>query len=294
MLRLCGQECNISDFFHMIEEEEADCVFPEAISTFRAHKQFDAAIRLEMKFGPLMRRTTLKSKLSLALTYLEQYRLEFHQRAQMRKKDFSTMNSLIVPLLKEYPIKKNFCFEYCLVVAQWYYLTHTLLGHTETRNKLNDAASTWIAACLPISTPIEITPFRCLGEEKCYTCTQAVTPTEVQYVCSGCRVACYCSVDHQRMTWKQEAVDGMRIGHEILCPLYKAYRKYTNARDANDKEKELTMGRRLGRECRKFLEYGLGLKNKRFRSDEVDRECINYLEHGYDVAKALNSSSIQK
>ena len=102
--------------------------------------------------------------------------------------------------------------------------------------------------------------------DNCWTCGQAAAPNEVQYVCSGCQVACYCSIDHQRATWKKEAVKGMRIGHDILCPLYKAFRKYTlqKASEERDEEKESKVQRRFDRECVKFLEYGLGLKNKCF------------------------------
>ena len=103
-----------------------------------------------------------------------------------------------------------------------------------------------------------------MKQDCCYTCGQTATSTEVQYVCSGCRVARYCSIDHQRMTWKKEAERGMHIGHEILCPLYSAFRKYILASEERDEEKKSRMEKRFERECVKFLEYGLGLKNKCF------------------------------
>lgn len=221
MLRLNGQKCQLSDFIHYITRKgnSTGMLCLEATLAFRAHKMYDSAIRLEMTCGSLVM-SPFDSKISLALTYLEQYRVEFHKRSQMRKDDIDTMNSLIVPILKECLIKKNFSFEHCLIFAQWYYLTHTIVGNEKIRERLINAASEMVEVCLECASLL--LPYSCFGEDKCYTCGQAVTPTEVKYVCSGCRVACYCSIDHQRTTWKKEAVRGMRIGHEILCPLYKA------------------------------------------------------------------------
>ncbi|GFH56023.1 predicted protein [Chaetoceros tenuissimus] len=262
MFRLHGQECKLSDFTHFISMEGniASIIFMEAIAIFRAHKQFDSAIRLEITCGPLMRKPS-KTKLSLALTYLEQYRLDFHQRLEMRRKDFSTMKRLITSLQVKHPIEYNKSFEYCLVFAQWYYLTHTLHNKDE-RERMINTPQVLLEACLQSASPV-LDPSH-LIKDSCYSCGQAATPTEVQYVCSGCRVACYCSIDHQRMTWKNEAWHGMRIGHEILCPLYKAYRKWKDARESRNKEKESRMRRRFDRECVRFLEDGLGLKDKCF------------------------------
>ncbi|GFH53814.1 predicted protein [Chaetoceros tenuissimus] len=289
MLRLNGQECQLSDFLHSISLEgnatslkgnTAAIMCMEAVFAFRAHKQFDSAIRLEMACGslrwnPFKHWNPFKGNMSLALTYLEQHRVEFHQRSEMREEDFSTMRSLITPIQTEYPIEHNMSFTYCLIVAQWYYLTHTLLSDKEKREQLINAASSMVEGCLECASPL--LPYSRPSENKCYTCGQAATPTEVQYVCSGCRVACYCSIDHQRMTWKKEAVKGMRIGHEILCPLYKAHRKYTEARKSGDKEKESRMKSRLERECVTFLEYGLGLKNKCFPCEYQERYTIEAL-----------------
>lgn len=263
MLRLNGQECQLSDFIHFISSREGNNIViitcSEVIFTFRAHKMYDSAIRLEMTCGSLVW-SRLDSKLSLALTYLEQYRVEFHQRSQMREEDLSTIFSLVYSIMRDYPLANNRSFEYLLVLGQWYYLTHTSFVDECVRKSLNKLAQSMIMESLHFSSPL--LPYSCFGKDICYTCGQVVTPTEVQYVCSGCQVACYCSIEHQQMTWKKEAVRGMRIGHEILCPLYKAYRKYTHAKDLNDEEKEARMKRRLKRECRKFLENGLGLKNK--------------------------------
>ena len=83
-------------------------------------------------------------------------------------------------------------------------------------------------------------PFSSLDDsvDACYTCGQAVTRDDVQLVCSGCHVACYCSLDHQRMTWKKDTMYGMRIGHKILCPLYKACKKWATRQGGGKKHKD--------------------------------------------------------
>lgn len=275
MLRLDGRQCQLSDFIDYItlhiHKDEAlnSCIpylFKAAVSAFRAHKQFDLAIRLEISCGSLVQ-SPIKSKISLALTYLEQYRVEFRQRSQTRKEDIQRIDSLIDSLQTEYPlIEGDQCVrtrpygspEYFLVLAQWYYLSHT----TAQEEKSITMALSLVKCFLPELTRVYVEKVR----DHCHTCGQAATPTEVQYICSGCRVACYCSIDHQRATWKKEAVKGTRIGHEILCPLFKASRKYYLQKESEeiDEEKESKMERRFDRECVQFLEYGLGLKNTRF------------------------------
>ena len=106
----------------------------------------------------------------------------------------------------------------------------------------------------------------CRGLDYCNTCScaQAATQSEVQFVCSGCRTICYCSREHQRLTWMKDAVQGMRIGHKILCPLMKIYRKWRNAAD-NNEEKAARLREKLEESCLSFLSHGLRLKNKRFQ-----------------------------
>ncbi|GFH56031.1 predicted protein [Chaetoceros tenuissimus] len=265
MLRLSGQEFQLSDFVSKIEQEYKSGnkaignFFEEAVFTFRAHKHFESAIRLEMALGSLMRSNVLETKLSLALTYLEQYRIEFkglqRSKKDIRKNFVRDLNVFITSMQVEYPPNDHRSSEYALVLAQWYYIIHPVFDDDKAEKQLIDGASEMIESYLECAS--KLLPF-----QRCFTCDQAVTSTEVQYVCSGCRIARYCSIDHQRMTWKKEAVSGMRIGHEILCPLYKAYRKCTIARNYGDEKKKSRMQRRFRRECRNFLEYGLGLKNK--------------------------------
>ena len=98
--------------------------------------------------------------------------------------------------------------------------------------------------------------------DQCNTCFQRATQSEVKLVCSGCRAACYCSLEHQRMTWKKDFGLGVRIGHEKLCPVLKAFRKWKTTAD-NGEDKAVRLKRRFDRECLHFLSHGLGLKDKR-------------------------------
>ncbi|GFH47133.1 predicted protein [Chaetoceros tenuissimus] len=273
MLRNSSQECQLSDFIHNITLANGTMTSTDiwnicigAISAFRAHKLFDSAIGLELTCGSLVQSPHL-SKISLALTYLEQYRVEFRQRSQMRKDDIRRIISLMDSLVTEKPPFEGYAyFDYCLVLAQCYYLTSTQTAQEEKRTT---RASKFVEQFLSALTDEDGSK---IAQDRCFTCDQAVTSDEVQFVCSGCRVACYCSINHQRATWKREAVQGTRIGHEILCPLYKAFRKYKlqEVSKDRDKEKEAKAKRRLEKECVKFLADGLGLKNKCFPREYCD------------------------
>ncbi|GFH61923.1 predicted protein [Chaetoceros tenuissimus] len=179
MLRLNGQDYQISDFIHEIsrEKQERSFLFEDTVHAFRAQKQFDAAIRLEMTCGSLRCSTELKSKLSLALTYLERYRIEFHQRAQMRKEEFFTMNSLITRMIAQFPLENNYSPEYCLVLAQWYYLTHTLDGNKGAEEESMQASTSvldFLYQSLTVYTDEDNGIWE-IVQDNCYTCGQAVT-----------------------------------------------------------------------------------------------------------------------
>lgn len=104
----------------------------------------------------------------------------------------------------------------------------------------------------------------------CFYCHQAPTKHQVKLVCGDCRVACYCSIDHQRASWKKNALHDMCFGHEAICPTMKAYRKWQEAVDSGDIEKKIKMKRRFGRECLGFLAYGLGLEDKCYDPEEAE------------------------
>ena len=55
-------------------------------------------------------------------------------------------------------------------------------------------------------------------------------------MCIGHEILCPLYKSYRKYTNAKDLRDvkGMHIGHEILCPLYKAYKKYTHARDLKD------------------------------------------------------------
>ncbi|GFH57999.1 predicted protein [Chaetoceros tenuissimus] len=209
----------------------------------RIKKYFDSAI----VFGKQLEELT-GDRLSIATTYLEQYTVgnkslpeDFllnmaHVLQKHRNDGFNTANAGSV-----------------LVLAQSTYLFHKL--HDDTEEMVRKAVG-FIEEYLDMVSKVQ---------SYCFTCTQTATESEVQFVCSGCRVACYCSIDHQRLTWKKEAVRGMRIGHDILCPVMKGYRKWRHAKDNCDNERLSRLRRRFERECLNLLSDGLGLKDKCFQ-----------------------------
>ena len=102
-----------------------------------------------------------------------------------------------------------------LVLTQSSYLFHQAFDNTEVVRR---KAIGFFEEYLDLNSKVKT---------HCITCTQTATESEVQFVFSGCRVACYCSIDHQRMSWKKEAVRGLRFGHEVLCPVMKAQKVET-------------------------------------------------------------------
>ena len=206
----------------------------------RTAKHFDAAIDL----GKALKELT-GDNLSLATTYLEQFifgdekflPVEFgfdlaHLFQEHKNDDFNIANAATM-----------------LVLAQSTYLFHQFLDNQVV-------VIGYIEKYLDCISNVQ---------SYCITCMQTATDSEVQFVCSGCRVACYCSIDHQRMSWKKEAFRGMHFGHEVLCPVMKAYRKWRHANDNGDNERVSRLRRRFERECLYCLSDGMGLKDKCFK-----------------------------
>ena len=206
----------------------------------RMTKHFDEAMVLGKQLAELT-----GDKVSLATTYLEQYIFG----------DKSPPGDFIVNVFQKHQndgFNKNNAAS-MLVLAQWTYLLHKL---DDDKEELLKKAIGFLENYLDLISSIET---------HCITCTQIAMTSEVQFVCSGCRVACYCSIDHQRMTWKKEAEKGMRFGHEVLCPVMKAYRKWRHANDNSDNGRASTLRQRFERECLCCLSDGLGLRNKCFQ-----------------------------
>ncbi|GFH55911.1 predicted protein [Chaetoceros tenuissimus] len=208
----------------------------------RTTKHFDAAVALGKQLEELT-----GDKVSLATTHLEQYLVG---DKEFLPEDFA---SNIAQLLQKQDNDGTASSASMMVLAQLTYLLHQLYDDTEGVVR---TAIGFIERFLDSFSR---------AETHCITCGQAGTPTDVQLVCSGCRVACYCSIDHQRMSWKKEEVKGMRFGHEVLCPVMKAYRKWRHANDNGDNERVPRLRRRFERECLYLLSDGMGLKDKCFQ-----------------------------
>ncbi|GFH57558.1 predicted protein [Chaetoceros tenuissimus] len=222
---------------HEIEDNlELDLL--RSADILRTMKHFDEAIVVGEKLGRLT-----GDRLSLVTTYLEQYIVG----------DRKSLPAVFALDLRDlFQKHKNEGYNAAsaatmLVLAQSTYLFF------EDKVLVMGSAIGFIEEYLDLISNVK---------SFCITCMQIATESEVQFVCSGCRVACYCSIDHQRMTWKKEAERGMRFGHEVLCPVMKAYRKWRHAKDNGDNDRASRLRQRFERECLYLLSDGLGLKDK--------------------------------
>ena len=231
-------------------------------------RKWDEALDLTNQFGGYIEEaTSFASEFMQAATYIERYRVE----ARKRPKD--ERNKMSVSLYKYITAKitdgtekaqiKAQTGDSCvllyitLIFAQWNYLNHQ--GTKEQRAEEKESSITLVEKYIEANCELKAMHL-CLG---CIS-------SETKLVCSGCRVACYCCIDHQRSSWRKELEMGVGIGHKILCPLYKAYHKYHNARRSHGKNiHEYYL--RFRRECEKFLSDGLGLRDLCFSQDFVDK-----------------------
>ena len=225
----------------------------------RTTKHFDAAIIIGKQLEELT-----GDKDSLATIYLEQYLVEHYPKLgrtvdSLPENFKANMVNAFGSMIKKHKnggFNKNNAAP-LLVLAQWTYLCHQL--YDDDKEELFKKVIGFLEKYLDLFSKIET---------HCIACKQTATESEVQFVCSGCRVACYCSIDHQRMVWKKDADTGMRFGHEVMCPVMKAYRKWRHAL-SNDKDGEddkvSKLRRRFERECLYCLSDGLGLRQKCFQ-----------------------------
>ena len=232
----------------------------------RRMRKWDEALDLTNNFGSSK---LFGSDFLHVATYIERYRVE----AQKRPRD--KRNWMSVSLYKYIFTKIGDGFakiqtrDVCphpymiLLYAQWLYLNHE--GTAEQNFKEKDTAIFLVEEYIESNCEAEAMQI-C---EHCLGCMQKSSTSNPLLVCSGCRVACYCNLDHQRSSWKKELHWGVGIGHKILCPLYKAYRKYKSARKSLGKNSD-EYHSRFRRECEKFLSDGLGLKDLCFSEDFVD------------------------
>ncbi len=225
-------------------------------NVLRVAKRFDEVIDLGEKLLLLPNLPeSSEVKVSLAVSYIERYREEYHLRS--KRNDYFLVKNLLKHIRGTYEYHENntceLSFEFAL--AQWHYLCHKLNGKKHKRR-----------CCEQSIRHIEkIVEIEWKFKDCCSTCAQAPTKDEVKYVCSGCRMACYCSIDHQRMHWRKNQILGTCVGHQIFCPVLKTYRKWKAAA----KENKERMRRRFERECLDCLAYGLRLEKKCFEPEDI-------------------------
>lgn len=205
-------------------------------------KEFDKAIAVGKQLEQLT-----GDKLTLATAYLEQYRLGLSDHTQLYK-------FMPCPLDGDYTDKDGFnsharYLQDFLVYAQWDFIF--------TKVEASRGAILWVERFVQAICE----------DHKCGSCRQAVTESDVPFVCSGCRVACYCSLDHQRLNWKKDPLRGTRIGHKLLCPMMNVCRKSRQAKDVGNKEAVKKWRRRLFKEILYFLSHGLGLEERYFQKE---------------------------
>ena len=212
-----------------------------AVTELMLMKEFDKAIAI----GKQLEKLT-GDKMILAMVYFEQYRLGLSDHSLL----FNFMPS---PLDDDYIHKDGFLShakfsQDLLVFAQWEVMYH---------KQASRGAVSWVD---------EFVKEIC-EEHICRSCIQAITDSDVPFVCSGCRVACYCSLDHQRLNWKKDPLRGTRIGHTLLCPMMNVYRKWKQANDVGYEAAANKLRRRLDKEIVYFLSHGLGLGERCFQKE---------------------------
>ncbi|GFH55913.1 predicted protein [Chaetoceros tenuissimus] len=224
---IAQMEDSVEDITHAMMEA--------AVTELMLMKEFDKAVVVGKKMEQLT-----GDKMALARIYFEQYRLGICDHSLIH-------NFMPCPLDDDYIHKDGFnqkrYSQDLLVHAQWDFVFH---------KEASRMAVLWIEAFVQVICK----------DRNCGSCMQAVTDSDVPFVCGGCRVTCYCSLDHQRLNWKKDPLRGMRIGHKLLCPMMNAYRKWRQAEDVGNEEAVKKLRRRFLMEILYFLCHGLGLEEK--------------------------------
>ncbi|GFH53853.1 predicted protein [Chaetoceros tenuissimus] len=254
-----------TNYMKKTDRDKASSCKEQIVKCLRATKNFGAAIDMDRKFTSvrnLDKYEKLESVASLAITYIERYRVEFHKHTKKENKQiFDRLNKFMLRATRKCDWDALSCYtelqlSYGIAHAQWYFLLSKAL-------KKKNEDETWVGLRTKAIDCVQmLIADKWHMKDSCFYCHQAPTKDEVKLVCGECRVACYCSIDHQRVSWKKNAVDDMCFGHEAICPAMKAYRRWQESVDSGDTEKETKTKRRFGRECLGFLAYGLGLEDK--------------------------------
>lgn len=92
-------------------------------------------------------------------------------------------------------------------------------------------------------------------KNQCFTCCDKVASFDSHFLCKGCRVACFCSKDHQHQSSNNHFVHCYDVGHELLCPLMNTHRIL---RSAADEDLE-TCEQNFRRACDIWVQKSIGL-----------------------------------
>lgn len=285
-------------------------------------KKWDEALDLNNRVGYDLDSCTqvCNSHFIRVMIYVERYRVEALKRPKSQRNKMSVSLYKYISM-EMYNAMKNInisphSYYMCLLYSQWVYLNRNgtstseavLKGHRKLRgksssnshvkfcdkcreetsisestllcnscqeNELSRILGKSLANYVDEILPIHVTSNSC-------SCCLAKLPDESALVCSGCRVACFCSLDHQRSSWKKD-MRGLGIGHKMLCPLLKAHRKYNDAkRIQKDNVREYLL--RFDRECENFFSKTLGLEDLCFSKEFVDQNdegCIGLITKSF-------------
>jgi len=80
------------------------------------------------------------------------------------------------------------------------------------------------------------------GRSRCEFCSQVRGEDAAMETCSGCRVARYCSREHQKLSWNSRKKSNRlhTFSHKVMCPLWKRWRS-------------VEKGKETAEDCRQFF-----------------------------------------
>lgn len=92
-------------------------------------------------------------------------------------------------------------------------------------------------------------------KNQCFTCNDKVASFDSHFLCKGCRVACFCSKDHQHQSSNNHFVHCYDVGHELLCPLMNTHGILRSAADGDIE----TCEQNFRRACDIWVQKSIGL-----------------------------------
>lgn len=227
------------------------------------------------------------SSLILSTIYIERYRIEARKRPAIQQNKISAslykyISHLILGKDDIMFMSKNHPYRH-LLCAQWLYLNRN--GTYEQSINIEELALSFVH--------VYVDEISMSSKSTCQGCGQKSTCSDPLLLCSNCHVT-FCNIDHQRSSWKRNSC-GTGIGHEMLCPLLKAYRKFENARNAKEEAKLEKYRLRYRGACEKFLSETLGLRDLCFSQKfvdeygEVHKRALTRAYCGYELSKNVTN-----